>query len=198
MSGLDRAVLILNRSWVAVHVANVRRVMSLLYRGLAQVVSPIDFSTYDFSSWTEASRHAKEDYIQTLHFKIRIPEIVILTRYNGYVRRKVSFNRRTIFERDNYKCQYCGHKFASDELTLDHITPRSRGGHSTWDNIVVACVPCNTRKANKLPEETGMKLLKKPTKPKWPTQAGVKLSRGLYASWERFLSQAYWDTELSE
>ncbi|HHN46856.1 MAG TPA: HNH endonuclease [Planctomycetes bacterium] len=198
MSGLDRAVLVLNRSWVAVNVASVRRAMSLLYRGLAQVVHPADFSTYDFSSWTEASQHARGDYIRTLHYKIRIPEIIILTRYSGFVKRKVAFNRRTIFERDGYRCQYCGAKMPMDDLTLDHVTPRSRGGHSTWDNIVVACVGCNTRKANKLPQEAGMSLLKKPGRPKWPAHSGVRVVRGLYASWERFLSQAYWDTELSE
>jgi 5-methylcytosine-specific restriction endonuclease McrA len=179
-------------------VSSVRRAMSLLYRGLAQVVNPKDFSTYDFSSWAKASQHAQEDFIQTVRYKIRIPEIVILTGYTGFAKRKVAFNRRTIFERDGYKCQYCGQKYASDDLTLDHVIPRSRGGRSTWDNIVVACVSCNTRKANKLVEEAGMKLLKKPTKPRWPSQSSVKIVRGLYASWERFLSQAYWDTELTE
>ncbi|MBN1808202.1 MAG: HNH endonuclease [Planctomycetes bacterium] len=172
--------------------------MSLLYRGLAQVVHPEDFTTYDFSSWTEASEHALENYIRTVNRKILIPQIIILPGYNGFVKRRAAFNRRTIFERDKYRCQYCGSRLPSSELTLDHVVPRSRGGKSAWDNIVVACVKCNTRKGNSLPGEAGMRLLKKPSKPKWPATSGIRVSRGLYASWERFLSQAYWDTELSE
>jgi len=168
---LNGSVLVLNRSWMAVHIANVKRALALLYRGHAKVVNPEDYATYDFEGWKEASRGAEryaeraERYIRTPNFRIRIPEIIVLTFYRGYHTKQVKFSRRNIFERDKNTCQYCGKKSDRMELTLDHVRPRSLGGHSCWENIVVACIRCNHRKANRLPEQAGMVLRRTPKKP---------------------------------
>lgn len=77
--------------------------------------------------------------------------------------KELPFNRKNIFHRDNYTCQYCGKKGLP--LTLDHILPKSRGGKNTWENIVTACPKCNTLKANRTPLEAGMKMLKQPKRP---------------------------------
>ena len=194
---LSDKVLVLNRSWVAINVATVRRSIMLVYQGMARVVGTKDYTTYDFDSWVEASRAAKEGkLIRSVRFTIRAPEVVLLTEFNRVFSSEVKFSRRNIFDRDHNTCQYCGQKFERSELTLDHVTPRCRGGLSEWDNIVVACLRCNTRKGNMLPTEANLKLLRKPVKPKWATRVGCKLGRVRKASWERFLDAAYWDIEL--
>jgi len=198
---IESGVLVLNRSWVAVHVVGIRRAVSLVYRGLARVVNPVDFSTYDFDSWRDASGRAKIDAdrcIHTVSFRLLIPEVIQLCLFNGRVTQKVKFSRRNIFERDGYTCQYCARRLPTPKLTLDHIVPRSRGGHSTWENIVVACIGCNDRKANRLPAEAGLRLIRRPTHPQWANQVAVRLRRFPRPSWERFLETAYWETELKE
>ncbi len=195
-NSLNESVLVLNRSWMAVHIANVRRAIGLVYKGLARVVNPEDFSTYDFPSWASASAAARKDYIPSVSLKFRIPEIIQLTFFNGMRARDVRFSRRSIFERDRNTCQYCGKQFDRSELALDHVVPRSRGGRTTWGNVVLACLECNTRKGDRRPREAGMKLIRKPVKPRWPTYIALRLGRSRKASWEKFLSEAYWDVEL--
>lgn len=193
---LNQSVLVLNRSWMAVHIANVRRAIGLVYKGLARVVNPEDFSTYDFRSWADASAAAKEGYVPSVSLKFRVPEIIQLTFFNGLKGREVRFSRRSIFERDRSSCQYCGRRFDRSDLALDHVIPRSRGGMTTWDNVVLACLSCNTRKGNRTPAEVGMTLVRRPVKPRWPTYIALRLGRSRKASWEKFLSEAYWNVEL--
>ena len=198
MSALDGSVLVLNRSWAAVHVASVRRAISLVYQGIAQVVSTEDFATYDFETWRDLSQAAERDFLCSVNFKLKVPEVIRLRYFNDRQRRKVRFTRRNLFERDEYTCQYCGTKLPSTDLSLDHVVPRCRGGTSTWENLVVACIGCNDRKANRLPHEAGMSLLRKPGKPKWSTYLEVRLGVRRRESWQRFIDSAYWDSVLRE
>lgn len=198
-SVLSDKVLVLNRSWIAVNVATVRRSLTLVFQDVARIVAPEDYSTYNFDGWIEASREAHAGKrIHSASMSFRAPEVIVLSNFNGRFSKEVRFSRRNIFERDENSCQYCGRKFDRGELTLDHVIPRSRGGSSTWENIVLACVKCNMRKGDRLPTEMHMKLLKKPIKPKWATRVGVKLGRLCKPSWERFLEEAYWDVELKK
>lgn len=87
-----------------------------------------------------------------------LPKTIMVKKYVKH-RPKFTPSRRNIFLRDDYKCRYCGEELGHDELTLDHVLPRSRGGGNTWNNLVAACFPCNSRKANRTPEEAGMPLL---------------------------------------
>ena len=195
---LNDSVLVLNRSWIAIQVASGRRAISLLYQGYAKVVSPEDFSTYNFDDWKELSREADTYCIHTVNFKIMVPEVIVLTYFNGVFRRDIKFSRRNIFERDKNTCQYCGKKFKKWEFTLDHIVPRSRGGRSTWENLVLACVPCNVKKGDQLPDEVGMPLIRKPRKPRWIPYSGESFASVRKQSWQRFVDAAYWDVELKE
>jgi 5-methylcytosine-specific restriction endonuclease McrA len=108
----------------------------------------------------------------------------------------VKFNRRNIFARDESRCQYCGKKFPMPELSLDHVIPRSRGGRTTWDNVVCSCTRCNARKGGRLPEEAGLRLTRKPVKPRRSPVIHLKLRQGKYQSWKQFLDTAYWSVEL--
>lgn len=196
---LSEKVLVLNRSWVAVNVATVRRALTLVYQDVARIVAPEDYSTYDFEGWIEASQAAKSGKrIVSANFSFVVPEVIVLSTFNGRFSKEVRFSRRNIFERDENTCQYCGKKFDRGDLTLDHVIPRSRGGTSTWTNIVLACIKCNMRKGDRLLTEIHMRLLKKPIKPEWATRVGVKLGRIYKPAWERFLEEAYWDVELKE
>ena len=197
MAGASDGVLVLNSSWMAVHVASVRRAVGLVYRGLAEVVNPDDYAAYDFDDWKDLSAAYKnDDCLETISFRFRVPEVIRLRFFGRTVTKNVRFNRRNIFVRDRNTCQYCAKRFDPSELTLDHVVPRSRGGISSWENVVLACVECNDRKANRLPAEAGMKLTRQPKRPEWATHVGVRLGRHRKPSWERFVSEAYWNTEL--
>ena len=97
--------------------------------------------------------------------------------------------------RDGNRCQYCGHKFSSSELSLDHVIPLSRGGRSNWENVVCACLSCNVKKGNRSPHEASMKLIAQPKKPRWHP-VGHFGSNKVHPSWRNFLDLAYWNTEL--
>ncbi|MGE5754213.1 MAG: HNH endonuclease, partial [Planctomycetaceae bacterium] len=112
-------------------------------------------------------------------------------------RQKVKFNRRNIFARDGNRCQYCGKKFPTNELSLDHVLPRSRGGQANWENIVCACLKCNVRKGGRTPWEAGLRLIREPVQPRTSPVISLKLSHGKYQSWRTFLDNAYWSVELT-
>lgn len=112
---------------------------------------------------------------------------------------EVQFSRINIYMRDKWTCQYCGERKMTKELTFDHVLPRYQGGGTNWTNIVAACRPCNDYKANRTPEQAGMRLLSKPEKPRWlPAQIIVKLKE-VPKQWEPYIdtrSLLYWTTEL--
>ena len=196
---VDRQVLVLNRSWVAVQIASVRRAMSLLYQGLARAVHPVDYTLYDFDDWCELSRFVENGlFVHTVQLRIRVPEVVILRAFNGFVRQEIRFSRRNIFERDKNTCQYCGRRTPKTDLTLDHVIPRSRGGIDSWDNLVLACMVCNVRKGNRTPDEARMPLIRRAVKPTWLPQLGMRVPTSQLISWQRFVDTAYWDVELRE
>lgn len=204
-SALDASVLVLNKLFMAVHVISVRRAFILLCKELAEVVSLEDgqFLTYDFQSWREVSeyrlknfRHEDDDWVRTATTQIQVPRVIRLMSYERMPKHTVKFNRRNIFARDNNQCQYCGKKFSTQDLSLDHITPRSQGGQSSWENIVCACVNCNVRKGGRTPKQAHMTLIRKPEKPKRSPMLNLKLTHRKYQSWKTFLDNAYWSVEL--
>src|SRR5947208_9417109 len=141
---LEASVLVLNKMFMAVHVISVRRAFCLLCKELAEVVSLEggQFATYDFSSWRELSafraanfREEEDDWVRTVDSEIQVPRVIRLFSYDKLPKQTVKFNRRNIFARDHNQCQYCGKKFPTAELSLDHVVPRSQGGLNSWDNI---------------------------------------------------------------
>ncbi|HZT78618.1 MAG TPA: HNH endonuclease [Gemmataceae bacterium] len=204
-SALDASVLVLNKLFMAVHVISARRAFCLLCKDLAEVVSLEDgrYTTYDFASWREVSefrarhfRQEDDDWVRTVNSEIWVPRVIRLLSYDKLPRQAVKFNRRNIFARDNNQCQYCGRKFPTSELSLDHVQPRSQGGQSNWENIVCACVSCNVRKGGRTPKEAGMALIRKPEKPRRSPLLNLKLTHRKYQSWRTFLENAYWSVEL--
>ena len=201
---LASSVLLLNRLYMALRVISAKRALTLMYRKLAEVVAVEDgkFLSYNFTDWVEVSAakavfepHA-HDWIRTVRFQIAVPKIVRLLVYDKVPRVSVKLNRRNLFARDQNRCQYCGRRFPSSELSLDHVIPRSQGGTTCWENVVCACTRCNVRKGGRLPEEAQMTLVAKPTRPRRSPVLTIKLSDSRYASWKQFLDFAYWNVEL--
>ena len=139
-------VLVLNASYEPLNVTTVRRAHVLLFKGKAEVVEELD------RPLTSASTVFPWPHVIRLVQYVRVPRAV---------QRKIS--RRALFARDGWRCVYCG--TANGRLTLDHVTPRSRGGESVWENVVTSCAPCNLRKGNRTLEEAAMSLAKPPRPP---------------------------------
>jgi 5-methylcytosine-specific restriction endonuclease McrA len=203
-STLSHNVLVLNRDYLALRVVNVKRAICLLFKNLAEVIHIEDglYLSYDFSDWCELSVLKREfepdahDWLRTVRFDIAVPRIIRLSLYDRLPKQDVKFNRRNIYARDGNRCQYCGKKFPTTELSLDHVVPRSLGGKSTWDNIVCACLRCNIRKGGRTPDHAGMKLITQPRRPRRNPVISLKLADGRYQSWKQFLDHAYWSVEL--
>jgi len=191
---LDRPTLVLNRNWQPVHVATVARSLTMLWNESAHVVDPDDFRQYTWADWARLAPREGELFIRTVTFRLRVPEVLTLTRHDRPRPNAVTFSRRNVFKRDHVTCQYCGARPGSEELTIDHVIPRAQGGLTTWENCVLACVACNARKANRTPEQAGMKLRKSPNRPAWRPLYHTSTVR--IASWSRFLSEAYWNVTL--
>jgi len=211
-SSLNAHVLVLNKLWMAVRVVDARRAFSLLVRDLAEVIRVDDgsYSGCNFETWTELSQLrdrydspmaaggllAEHDYVRTVSMRIAVPKIIRLYGYDRLPAQDVKLNRRNIFARDKNICQYCGERFNTSELSLDHIVPRSQGGGSSWVNLVCCCLACNARKGGRTPLQANMKLIRKPVKPRRNPAITVRMSTDKYACWQTFLDNAYWSVEL--
>lgn len=193
---LCRPTLVLNRNWQPVNIASVARALTLVWNETARIVDPADYQLYDWHDWSRMNPGENEPVIRTVSQRLRVPEVIALIAFDRLPQSVVTFSRRNIFKRDRYTCQYCGRQPAPDELTIDHVLPRSQGGLSTWENCVLACVRCNHAKADRTPLQAKLKLRKTPVRPDWNpvySQHAIRVE-----SWSRFISQAYWDVELEE
>ena len=201
---LERPTLVLNRNWVPIHTLPTRIAIGLVARGSARIIDPDSYEIHDLDSWDAVSRSrrlaaaaAERALIRSSRLSLAPLEVIVLTCYGGVGDKTVTFSRLNLYRRDRFTCQYCGSRPGSKELTIDHILPRSRGGHLSWENCVLACVSCNKKKGSRTPEEAGMTLRARPVEPHWQRIRRFP-ERPTYKSWERFLSRAYWETELKE
>ncbi len=188
----------LNRSYLPVHVTSVKRAFALLYQGVARAVDE-QYRTFDFESWRELAVELHHERIGLIGGFIRVPRVLLLIAYERVPKRHVRFSRFNIYARDGNACQYCGKRFGRTELNLDHVTPRSRGGVSTWENVVCSCHACNRRKGGRTPEEAGMALIKRPHRPHWTPLSAESFSLRQHREWMPYLNTvdtAYWNTEL--
>lgn len=195
---LSRPVLVLNKHWQPIQTTSVQDAIGLVAKGSAFVIDPATFERHDLTSWGAASRAKQavgDGLIRSQHLALVPPEVVVLTAYEGRGERSVVFSRKNLFKRDRYTCQYCGDQPGPEELTIDHVFPKSRGGLSNWENCLLACVECNARKANRTPAEAKMVARKVPKKPSWKALAQVA-PKLRFESWEQFLGRAYWEVEL--
>jgi len=197
---LNVSVLVLNRAYFPVHVTTARRAFCLLYTGLAKAINE-QYEMFDYPSWNALSIAEGDETVGLVGRAMKVPRVVVLVAYDRVPRRNVRFSRRNVFVRDHSTCQYCGRNFPSSELNLDHVVPRSRGGKTTWENIVCSCVPCNKRKGGNPPDQAGMKLVKAPGPPRWSPEYSFSLRRPIHKEWMPFLNVVdftYWNLELQD
>lgn len=141
---LNRLVLVLNASYEPITICPARRAITLVMKGAAVVE--------ERSAYT----------IRTARISVPVPSVVRLRVYRRVPRAKRTVSRKGIILRDLATCQYCGSKSEPRALTIDHVIPRSRGGESTWENLVAACFRCNNKKGNRTPQEAGMPMIRAP------------------------------------
>lgn len=221
-----RKVLVLNKAWVPTGVSTLPDVITLLWRGddecKAKIIDPTqEFQTFTWDDWSALKPRDGEDVIRGVGRSFKIPEVIMLTGYDKMPVQRVHFSRRTIYRRDGHLCQYCGDKVGT-EGTIDHVRPKSQGGPTTWENCVLACLQCNSQKADRTPElairpsgyvEGGngfyfhprdrdkvwkgaspMKLRSVPKKPRFTILKGDR--QFVPKSWDAFISEIYWQCEL--
>ncbi|MBN1464804.1 HNH endonuclease [candidate division KSB1 bacterium] len=140
-------VLLLNQNYEPMSVVSAQKAIILLYLQKVEIIEK------------------RDQLVRSQFLALPLPSVIRLTCYVRFPRKRVELNRGNLLRRDNHKCQYCGTR--KGPLTLDHIQPKTRGGVDSWENLVCACVKCNNKKGSRTPEEAGMPLLKKPTRPNY-------------------------------
>ena len=199
---LNTDVLVLNKNWSALRVIRAAEALADLFVGRVEAIDT-DYQAYDFATWRELSTFKSEfepepyDFVQTVTDAVLVPAVVRLLKFDKVRRPTVRMSRRNVYLRDNYTCQYTGTKLPASKLNLDHIVPTSRGGKTTWENVVCCSIEVNTRKGDLTPQKAGLKLIRKPGRPA-PTQLLFRTKRLRHDAWKHFVDAAYWNTELHD
>ena len=171
-------VLLLNITYEPLRIINWKKAITMLCLGKVEVIE-------------EYSRE-----IHSVSFTVKLPSVVRLLMMAKRPKTPVKFSRQNIYARDRNKCQYCGDQFSTEDLTYDHVIPRSRGGRTEWENIVTCCIECNRRKGGRIPSEASLKLIRKPKRPTWVPAIRITIGfREIPQGWRDYL---YWNVELLE
>ena len=186
-SYLDSPTLLLSRMWAPLGTTTVRRVLSLAYCDTASLVDPITYQAYSFDEWVEAGVNDElAPTIQAPSIAIKAPELAVLNHHTPVRGVEMVFSRRNVMKRDRYTCQYCGAQPDFEQLSVDHVVPRSRGGETGWGNCVTACDMCSARKGDREPDEARMTLRRELKRP-GVVGIGAADSTSTPDSWEPFL-----------
>lgn len=161
--------LLLDSSYLPVKVVHWHKAMVLFLSGRAELVEIYE---------------NKE--VRSTYLVFKLPKVIrLFSQFRN--RQIVKFSRENVFYRDQFKCQYCAERFSRSELTLDHVIPKSKGGRTSWDNVVSCCKICNNKKGDKLPQYFAMKLINKPKRPKWTPWIQIRLQQGDPHEWRVYL-----------
>lgn len=179
-------ILVLNRTFMPINITSVRRAFILLFLGNAVAVDE-NYQIFDRKSWFERMFPKDDWVIRTVSGAIPIPKVILLLKYDSIPRNRIRFSPRNVFFRDNHTCQYCGVQFPRNMLNLDHIVPRSRGGKTTWENVVCSCLKCNRKKGGRTPQEANMNLLKRPISPSSLPAVQFLMHQNYREEWRPFL-----------
>lgn len=172
---MSAAVLFLDSDYRPLRVEPWQRAISDLFLGKVEVIE-----------------HSRDRTIQTVTRAVPMPSVVRVLRRFKRDRIRIKFSRLNIYARDGFTCQYCGARAPTEDLTFDHVIPRSRGGKTCWENIVTCCIACNGAKADRTPAEAGLELRARPRKPHWLPAVTVRMSGGaMPEEW-----RPYWSTAL--
>ena len=177
--------LVLSQSYEPVARVPWQRAVMLIFQGKVEVVEEYE-----------------DRFVRSVTVAVRMPSVIRFIRGLRKGPKGVKFSRENVYLRDNCRCQYCGQKVSRPEATYDHVLPRAQGGKTCWENVVIACVPCNQKKGNRTPAVAKMALRSTPAKPKKLPEAlhlTFMFDTGMPVSWAKFLGDmAYWHVELEE
>jgi 5-methylcytosine-specific restriction endonuclease McrA len=185
-------VLVLNKNWQAVGIKSPADTFTML---MTDAATGLDIRGLDhmvplrWKDWIQLPIDNEDDFVQTVNQKIKIPKVIILSKFDRVPRKRPRFSQKNIWIRDNYTCQYTGKKLRPGEGNIDHVVPRSRGGSTAWENCVLACKQVNAKKADATPEEAGLRLLKKPEPPKELPVFHYITNKHNIKEWEIFLAK---------
>lgn len=183
-------VLVLNKNWQAIHVKNPADAMCMMFDDVAtglDIISVDNMVPYKWDDWVQLPINENDQVIKTVRGEIKVPKVIVLCKYNQVPRKRPKFSSRSIWERDGGTCQYTGVKLKPGKGNIDHVLPKSRGGKTSWDNCVLSCQQVNAAKADKTPNEAGLKLLRAPQEPKaMPTVFYIR-NRHNIPEWDIFL-----------
>ena len=184
-------VLVLNRNWQAIDVKTPADAFCMMAAGNAtalDIAAGTNMNPMKWAEWLALPVRDSDNAVWTVHGPVRVPTVLVLAKYDKVPKRRPKLSGKGIWERDGGVCQYTGKKLSRDEGNIDHIMPRSRGGKTTWDNCVLADKRINSRKADRTPDEVGLKLVRKPAPPReMPATYYIRNTHGV-ADWEMFLS----------
>jgi hypothetical protein len=191
MSNLNRTtVLVLNRNWQAIHVKSPAEALSMMYTDAAtglDILGEDQMIPYRWNDWIKLPNDIESEYVKTINGDIKIPKVIVLCKFDKVPMKRPKFSLTGVWNRDGGICQYTGKKLSKNEGNVDHIMPRSRGGKTDWTNCVLAHKDVNAKKANRTPEEAGLKLIKNPSIPKQlPTTFYIKNKHNI-PEWNLFL-----------
>ena len=193
-SSLTKSALVLNRCWQPVNIISVRRAFGLLFSHHANIIhnNGDNFRIMDGKMWMQESikniSNQESEWVATPKFRLKIPKILLLREYARIPVREPKLNRDNLFRRDGHRCQYTGKVYPPNCLNIDHVIPKAYGGKSTWENLVTSSIKANQRKANRLPHEAGLKLIRKPMRPKWRIFTIDIASDSIDATWRYFIT----------
>lgn len=162
-----RHVLVLNASYEPLNITTWRRAVVMVLKGKAEGLEH------------DPARRIREDTL--------LPTVIRLRHFVRVPYKPLPLTRRNLFHRDGHRCQYCG--ASAEQLSVDHVVPRSRGGLDTWENVTTACLPCNVRKGNRTPREAAMPLLRPPHRPlgSFSFEASRQISTGRHGEWAKYV-----------
>lgn len=184
---LNENVLVLNKNWIAIEVITVKQAIMLMCKHRAKAICTETYLMYDIDAWLETQPPSVEHFVKTPSIDFPAPTVILLNSYGDLYQAKVKFSSMSIYRRDRFTCQYCGKRKKKDDLSIDHILPKSRNGKNTWENCVTACFKCNNTKSNRTPKEAGLELKNPPQKPHWSPVDSVPAHR-IPKSWQSLLS----------
>src|SRR5438105_6513688 len=185
-------VLVLNRNWQAI---NIRTPAEAFCQMATNVATALEIQGEDYmrpvlwDEWIRLPIREQDNAVQTVRGPIRVPTVIVLANYAKVPKKRPKLCARTIRERDANRCQYTGRVLRPEEGSLDHVVPRSRGGKDAWENLVWSAKEVNQRKADRLPHEAGLKLLKVPRAPKeLPVTALIRNAHDI-PEWKLFVTE---------
>ena len=185
-------VLVLNRNWQAINVSTPAEAFCQMATNVAtglEIEGENHIRPVEWDEWLTLAIRPQDNAVLTVRGPVRVPTVIVAVNFAKVPKKRPKLCARTIRERDGNRCQYTGRLLKPEEGSLDHVVPRSRGGPDAWENLVWASRQVNQRKANRLPHEAGLRLLKPPRAPKeLPVSALIRNPHGI-PEWKLFVRE---------